>query len=532
MSYHSQDTLQALNFSMQIAHVDCYKAIKNFFNFREIDSFTEMGSALDQVGIEQPEVCQKVFEQFLSARLPHIERATKALKMVEAIWLFQGKKPRSLSIVFKICLAAAGWLKKRKLESDVVLFKKEDSKLPYTLLIDRMRNAVTILYEQTLLLRPENCDSFIHNALELVVHDNGRFVACHTVVQKVHKNARRAITGNEMAFTLRYGKGLSTTTKEDREFVQQCDNGRNISDEAVLGPYENGLSRALPFMMTMEAFDCDLKKLLSRGAALSCEQKIMIVRAICEKLLRLHKEDVVHNDIKLKNILIRYRYGITEISFCDFGHTFSRKTLTEPKGSLPVSYGTSLVGAPELWDCSILKNEPGTIEDYLRERKACDMFSFGLVVYAIIKGKACFPFNEESLTGVYSMHDYIVQQYAKNGRKISDRDRKMLNSFLWLYHTQIDRARKELYDTFIEPTVGVSRFDQVLGYIAYGLLDRNPLERVTVELLWELCFESFWEPFSVDTLCLQFDKLQITNGRAEAHAVDAKSGSPALLHRI
>ena len=127
----------------------------------------------------------------------------------------------------------------------------------------------------------------------------------------------------------------------------------------------------------MELCDSDLDNILRKKEDGFTEEELKIMLIQLNVILRkLNEKKVIHRDIKLKNILIKYDMNVPLINFipklCDFGFAkVLEGDITQTK------LGTPATMAPE-----ILKNE-----DY---NSKCDLWSLGVIIYQLLF--KCLPF--------------------------------------------------------------------------------------------------------------------------------------------
>ena len=115
----------------------------------------------------------------------------------------------------------------------------------------------------------------------------------------------------------------------------------------------------------------------------------------------LYEKNIVHRDISLNNILIKYNkinkkpiYKLSDYGLSRYlSESFHFKTPN----------GTKYYMAPEL-----VKNLNNKDSD-IKFTNKCDIFSFGVVIYYCLKG--CFPFNNDEELFHKKLDDYIAQDY-------------------------------------------------------------------------------------------------------------------------
>ncbi|KAI0276525.1 kinase-like domain-containing protein [Russula aff. rugulosa BPL654] len=104
-------------------------------------------------------------------------------------------------------------------------------------------------------------------------------------------------------------------------------------------------------------------------------------RQIGSALEYCHKNNVVHRDLKIKNILISQTGNIKII---DFGLS----NLYDPIGHLSTFCGSLYFAAPELLNAKVYTGPE------------VDVWSFGVVLYVLICGKV--PFDDQSMPALHS----------------------------------------------------------------------------------------------------------------------------------
>ena len=114
----------------------------------------------------------------------------------------------------------------------------------------------------------------------------------------------------------------------------------------------------------------------------------------------LYEKNIVHRDISLKNILIKYN-KINKKPIYILNDYLSRYLSESLHFKTP--NGTKYYMAPEL-----VKNLNNKDSD-IKFTNKCDIFSFGVVIYYCLKG--CFPFNNDEELFHKKLDDYIAQDY-------------------------------------------------------------------------------------------------------------------------
>lgn len=113
--------------------------------------------------------------------------------------------------------------------------------------------------------------------------------------------------------------------------------------------------------------------------------KLAIIMVISTKLLKMikimHDLNIVHRDLKLKNIMVDYHDStIKMVNILDYGFACSNTGLSLKLGNCaPLSVGTPLFMAPQLFDGSTIQPE----YDF-NTLKLVDIWSFGIILYILV----------------------------------------------------------------------------------------------------------------------------------------------------
>src|SRR5215472_16756975 len=152
---------------------------------------------------------------------------------------------------------------------------------------------------------------------------------------------------------------------------------RQVSDRNVIRIFDLGEAGAIRFI-TMEYVDGEsLHKILLRQGKLEVTEAVDIVEQVARGLAAVHREGVLHRDLKPGNIR-RHKQG--RVVVMDFGlaRSFAGDGMTQTGTML----GTIEYMSPEQAQCKELT-------------AASDIFSLGLILYQLVSG--VMPFYSESV---------------------------------------------------------------------------------------------------------------------------------------
>ena len=172
-------------------------------------------------------------------------------------------------------------------------------------------------------------------------------------------------------------------------------------------------------------------------------------RQIVQGLIRIHKENIIHRDLTLDNIMVHFDNEIDKINLnmmkgtikiIDFGIS---KILSSSDG-----YATSLVGTPYYTEPEILENMKKENKDKnFHYSKEADIWSLGCVCYEMIDGKKVFTENKNEL------YDKIKDGKYKIRKTVSKEFISFLCSMLKYDGKQRITAEQLLDKTFLKKDI-------------------------------------------------------------------------------
>lgn len=111
------------------------------------------------------------------------------------------------------------------------------------------------------------------------------------------------------------------------------------------------------------------------------ELVIKLMRQLCEAVAYLHKQGIVHRDLKLENLMLSSSRADAVLKVVDFG--LATRTIDQKKGT--VWKMKSIVGTPGFVAPEVLS---GNKAPYGAE---VDMFGVGCIVYQLLSSRLPFP---------------------------------------------------------------------------------------------------------------------------------------------
>ena len=173
-------------------------------------------------------------------------------------------------------------------------------------------------------------------------------------------------------------------------YINECENMKICSNINSVKFYKY-FKDEKEFVIIMELCDCNLSQLLlEKNEEGFNEDEIYEIMTQLNNALKIMKNNnIIHRDLKLENILVKFIDELNSLSSINILHSF---------------VGTIIYMAPEL-----LKKEEYNYK--------CDLWSLGIIIYKLYFGKSPFSgITEEALTR------NIVNFRSNNFKKIGNKD--------------------------------------------------------------------------------------------------------------
>ena len=192
-------------------------------------------------------------------------------------------------------------------------------------------------------------------------------------------------------------------------------NTLRIYDFAHL-PGQDGEEEGAPFQISEFMNGGTLSNLVRREGPLAPAEANQVVTAICGALDEAHTHDIIHRDIKPKNILFGTAGKSRSPKLADFGIAKSlaidSATLTNRAGDTHVVAGRRLLMYSGLWAApEQLVGQP--------VGPASDIYSFALVTIYMLTGRCVFSSNDpsEAYRETHVSAGYDTRRASKSGSR-------------------------------------------------------------------------------------------------------------------
>jgi hypothetical protein len=167
-------------------------------------------------------------------------------------------------------------------------------------------------------------------------------------------------------------------------FSREARAAAKVNHPNVVHVYDYGTRDDTPFLVLQYVPGRDLKESLVREGPRPPEEAVRFAHQILQGLEAIHREGLIHRDIKPQNILLDFDQTAR---VTDFGIAHN------PANSLLTGYGTTL-GTPSYMAPEQARGEAVT--------KAADLYSVGVVLFELLTGR--LPFTGENPLAVMLAH--------------------------------------------------------------------------------------------------------------------------------
>ena len=189
--------------------------------------------------------------------------------------------------------------------------------------------------------------------------------------------------------------------KEEFDNMKKCSKNNINSVEC---DDEYFISENNDFIIIMEYCDSNLLKLLQQKKKFEINEIVEIMRQLNKAFKIMRSNNIIHRDLKLENILIKYndkeKKSFT-VKLADYG--FSKKVESLSKIKLNSHLGTLYYMAPQ-----ILNNENYNYK--------CDLWSVGIILYQLFFNK--FPFTADTESALITQ----INDLGKSLKKTEEKD--------------------------------------------------------------------------------------------------------------
>lgn len=165
---------------------------------------------------------------------------------------------------------------------------------------------------------------------------------------------------------------VSVRSHARRMFQREVSIGRRLRHENLLTVLDGGSDGALPYLV-MEYFQSEhLQFAVHRLSAWVRGREFRILRQVAAALEYLHKEGIVHRDVKPENVLVSEHADVRLIDF----------SLAQTRWDRLVSFSRRREGTPRYMSPEQIRGE--------RCDRRSDIYSFGVLVYVLLSGRSPF----------------------------------------------------------------------------------------------------------------------------------------------
>jgi serine/threonine protein kinase len=265
--------------------------------------------------------------------------------------------------------------------------------------------------------------------------------------------------GREVAVKILLQEATADPDRQ-RRFALEARAASALNHPNILTVYDIGMDQGTPYIVTELVCGEQLKAVMARGAV-PLKKALDLAIQMASGLAAAHQAGIVHRDIKPANIMVTAQ-GLVKI--LDFGLAKSLRpdaAGAEPNATAPgFIAGTATYMSPEQ-----VKGEP------LDHRT--DQFSFGLVVYEMISGKAPFARSSAISTMAAIVEERVIPLVEVNP--------SIPPALRWCVERCLEKDREGRYASTIDlqrelETIR-AHFDEAVSSAPLPAADLNPPRR-------------------------------------------------------
>ncbi|ABP00752.1 predicted protein, partial [Ostreococcus lucimarinus CCE9901] len=196
--------------------------------------------------------------------------------------------------------------------------------------------------------------------------------------------AREKATGRDVAIKV---VDKSKYAPTDRSFDREVEVLSEIRHVNVVELYATYVTDRNVFMICELVQGGELLERVSRVGSFAEDEARSVIAQVLHAVAHMHARDIVHRDLKLENILLSDDGDRPTVKLIDFG-----LARFKPEGqTMRTVCGSPLYIAPEILELETSKDEN---EFY---SPACDMWSVGVILFALLSGYSPFDHEDESV---------------------------------------------------------------------------------------------------------------------------------------
>ena len=166
------------------------------------------------------------------------------------------------------------------------------------------------------------------------------------------------------------------------------------------------------FVIVMELCDNSLQNILNgRKEGFKCEQIFNIMSQLNNTFKIMYKNKIIHRDIKLDNILVKYKDNNNNDSNINFIVKLTDYGISK---QLKNTVNTTSIGTPETMAPEVLEGE----ENYDNK---CDLWSIGIIIYQLYFKE--YPYKGNTQVAIY-------KQIEKLGKKVLKKTKNVIETLL------------------------------------------------------------------------------------------------------